>query len=201
MKSIPLGHTLETERLILRISSNEEIDFVWDAVNSPGFLDGMMWNRPESKEELQRFSGNAQARWLAGDAYTFTFCDRLTGEPLGRILAEKRFSKWNFGFWTHPKKQGAGYATEALSAILSFGFLELGIREATASHASWNLASKKVLENNGFRFRMRTEDGFERGGEWIALDSLSLSKDRWYESHVSSPFAEDTVDDVSNLVG
>ena len=179
MISVPVDYGIETPRLRLGMASAAETDFVWDATRYAGFNDGMMWNTPESKAELDQFAGNVPERWRAGEGYLFTFCDGASGAPLGRISLERRAGGWNTGFWTHPKYQGAGYATEALSGILRFGFEELGLKVIGACHAEWNIASRKVLERNGFRFRRHIEEGFEKDGEWVAQDSLALSRDQW----------------------
>ncbi|MBD5779278.1 GNAT family N-acetyltransferase [Pelagicoccus sp. NFK12] len=179
MDSVPLDYRIETPRLVLRMSAKEETDFVWDATRHPGFNDGMLWNMPESKEELDEFVGNVPERWLSGDGYLFTFRDKAKDEPLGRIVLERRCGGWNAGFWTHPRYQGAGYATEALGGVLEFAFEGLGLKAVGACHAEWNVASRAVLERNGFRFKLRIEEGFEKDGEWIAQDSLSINRDQW----------------------
>ncbi len=170
---------------MLRMARVDEIDFVWDATRYAGFNDGMMWNKPESKEELEAFAGNIQGRWSSGDGYLFTFRDKETGHPIGRIVLERRSGGWNAGFWTHPKYQGAGYASEALGGLLHFCFETLGVKIVNASHAEWNIASRTVMERNGFRFKLRIEEGFERDGEWIAEDVLSLSRDQWLAARPS----------------
>lgn len=179
MKEIPLDYCIETERLTLRMSSVEEIDFVWDATRYPGFNDGMLWSPPESRDELAEFAGNIEERWRTGDGYVFTFYDRQANAPRGRIVIEQRCGGWQIGFWTHPKFYGAGYASEALGGLLRFCFEELELKQVSACHAEWNIASRTVLERNGFRFKVHVEEGFEKGGEWIGQDTLTLSRDQW----------------------
>lgn len=178
-RSIPLDYRIETERLELRISQADETDFVWDATRYDGFNDSMMWNKPESKAELEEFVHQVPERWRDGIGFLFTLHEKASGKPRGRIVVDRRRGGWNTGFWTHPKYQGAGYATEALEGILVFAFEELEASEVNACHAEWNIGSRKVLERNGFRFRMHIEEGFERGGEWVGLDLLSLSRSQW----------------------
>lgn len=164
------------------MSRSDEVDFVWDATRYAGFNDGMMWRKPESREELEAFSGNARERWEAGAGFVFTYHDKTAGHPIGRIVIERLGPVWNVGFWTHPKYQGAGYASEALAGLLQFCFEELELKIVTASHAEWNIASRTVLERNGFRFKVHIEEGFEKHGEWIAQDTLTLSRDQWVAS-------------------
>ncbi|MDQ8179493.1 GNAT family protein [Pelagicoccus sp. SDUM812005] len=189
MDLVPLDYRIETERLTLRMSQPDETDFVWDATRYAGFNDGMMWNKPESKEELDAFVGNVPERWRSGDGYLFTFRDKTSGQPLGRIVIERRCGGWNAGFWTHPKYQGAGYASEALAAILEFAFETLGLNQVSACHADWNIASRTVLERCGFRFKVHIEEGFEKDGEWIAQDSLAITRDQWLANRCSEKTA------------
>ncbi len=177
--SVPLDYRIETERLALQMSRADETDFVWDATRYAGFNDGMMWNTPESKEELEQFLEEVPERWESGVGYLFTFRDKVKDVPLGRIVVDYRCGAWNTGFWTHPKYQGAGYATEALGGVLRFAFEVLEAKVVKACHADWNVASRTVLERNGFRFKARIEEGFEKDGEWIAQDVLALSRDQW----------------------
>ena len=186
MQSIPVDLSIETERLVLRMASVEETDFVWDATQYPGFNDGMYWNKPDSREEIYEFAANIEDAWLAGECFLFTFYDKTSGDPLGRIAIEQSCSAWSVGFWTHPKKQGFGYASEALGGGLRFVFEVLELEEIRACHAVWNLASRKVLERNGFRFRVHTAEGFQKGGEWVAQDSLSLFRDQWLKKRQSN---------------
>lgn len=179
MKSVPLDYCIETERLLLRISKADEVNFVWDATRYHGFNDGMMWNKPESKEELEAITGNVPERWKSGEGYLFTFNEKTNMQPLGRIVIERRCGGWNAGFWTHPKFQGAGFASEALAGLLGFCFEELELNRVDACHAEWNIASRTVLERNGFRFKGHFEEGFEKDGEWIAQDTLAITRDQW----------------------
>jgi len=66
----------------------------------------------------------------------------------------------NLGYDIHPDYWNKGYITEALTAILFFGFDELGINRIEAEVMEGNIASEKVLEKLGF-----TKEGVLR--EWM----------------------------------
>jgi ribosomal-protein-alanine N-acetyltransferase len=66
----------------------------------------------------------------------------------------------------HPAYWGKGFATEALSALLMFGFDTLELHRIEAGCAVENIASKRVLEKSGMKL-----EGIKRGilplrGEW-----------------------------------
>lgn len=65
---------------------------------------------------------------------------------------------------------GAGYATEAVRALVRFFFLEVGVDSVSARYDARNPASGRVLEKNGFRFdkRMAGEANVNAGiGDWV----------------------------------
>lgn len=179
MKTVPLDFKIETERLTLCVPEMGELDFVWEATRYPSFNDGMVWDKPEAKEDLCEFAISIPKRWELGESFTFTFRNRSTQEPLGRIAVEESKDGWSIGYWTHPRYQSAGYATEALQSLLPFCFETLALEQVVACHVDWNIASRKVLERNGFTFKCRVEQGMKKEGEWVAENVLALTRDRW----------------------
>lgn len=72
----------------------------------------------------------------------------------------------NIGYELASQHWGKGYATEAASEILRFGFVDLGMHRIWATTIAENLGSARVLEKLGMRL-----EAHEREKEWI--------KDRW----------------------
>ena len=61
------------------------------------------------------------------------------------------------GYWIGLPYWGRGYATEAVRAMVRYGFDELGLNRIHAQHFARNPASGRVLEKAGF-----THEGFHR---------------------------------------
>jgi [ribosomal protein S5]-alanine N-acetyltransferase len=59
------------------------------------------------------------------------------------------------GYWLGEKYWGKGIATEAVGRMISFVFENFDINRIFARVFDWNLASMKVLENNGFQSEAR----------------------------------------------
>lgn len=142
----------------------------------------MRWHPPQTEDELlEPFLANEQA-WQSGAAYTFTIESRTTTEPLGRIVIRRQEDAiWDLGFWTHPLHQRQGYMTEAVVASLGFGFVQLGASEIQAAHATWNAASRRVLDRAGLHFIRRIPEGFQKNGEWVEEDLLSITRRQWQQ--------------------
>ena len=179
MNPLSLDSRLETERLVLRCPLVEDVDFIFDASRYPGFNDGMLWDPPESKDECREVFHTTMENWQEGSAYVFTIELKSDSTPIGRIAVEERSCGSSVGFWTHPKHQSFGYMTEALRRLLCLCFEELELKKIEACHAVWNVASRRVLEKCGFRFKCHLEEGFQKNGEWVPEDRLSISLDQW----------------------
>lgn len=179
---IPLSTTLSTKNYQLRIPDESDFEMIFSATRYPDFNQGMPWDPPANRKELAAPLARSLARWKDGTDYNFTITAvGASPERLGRISIRQTevVGIWNVGFWTHPSQQGRGVMTEALAAIINFGFNQLAAQSITACYAIWNKGSEKVLLNNGFTFAAHLEQGFLKKGQWVAENKFELTKERW----------------------
>ncbi|MEZ4849282.1 MAG: GNAT family protein [Bacteroidia bacterium] len=179
---IPTDLILKTPRYLLRIPNESDIDFVFSASRYPGFNDGMQWDPPEHKDTIAESLKRSIQSWKEGKGYSFTIVSRdESAQRLGRISIrpDQGENVWNIGYWTHPEHQKKGIMTEAVGAILEFGFTQLQATKITACTATWNKASEKVLLNHGFTFVRFIEQGFQKKGEWVSENEYELNMEDW----------------------
>jgi ribosomal-protein-alanine N-acetyltransferase len=183
---LPKTRTIETKRLLLRIPDECDIPFVFSASRYPGFTDGMLWEPPSAEAELIQPLSKSIKAWEKGVGYSFTITIKGSPDLIGRISIRKTDlpDEWNVGFWTHPKFQNKGVMTEALQAILKFGFEELSAEKIEACYAIWNKASEKVLSKAGLGFDRFLEKGFMKKGKWVEENLFAIDKERWREMYV-----------------
>jgi len=175
---LPPDTSIDAQRIRLRPISLDDIPFIFDASRHEGFCDGMHWEPPSTEAELQApYESNIRS-WAEGLAYTFTIEGIDDSTPIGRIcIRQLNGSIWDFGFWAHPKFYGQGYMTEAVESLMEFGFRELGITEFHAAYATWNIASKRVLEKTGFRFLRHDPAVHIKHGQSIDENVLHIKRD------------------------
>lgn len=94
------------------------------------------------------------------------------------ILGRPKYRIAEVWYKLHPDHWGRGLATEALQAVLNFGFHELKLHRIEAGCAVDNLASARVLEKAGMR----------RGG--IKRKILPL-KSGWSDNYIYAILEED----------
>ena len=68
---------------------------------------------------------------------------------IGMNLSSKKYRKGEIYYNLHPDCWGEGLATEAVKAIINFGFTELGLHRIEAGVATENIRSIALLERIG----------------------------------------------------
>lgn len=167
--------------MLLRFPSLDDIPNIFSATKYKGFNDGILWDPPNSQEELIKPYENAVKAWENNESYCFSIEKETDGSFIGRISIRKdsEADTWNIGFWTHPEHQNLGYMSEASKAVIKFGFTELSAEKIIACHALWNKASERILKSNGMKFRKYIEKGFQKKGKWVEENMLELNKADW----------------------
>lgn len=84
------------------------------------------------------------------ERYVFAISLKDSGELIGEIglHLDKGNNSAQFGYWIAEPFWGKGIATEALAALLKFGFETLNLNKIYATHYPENLSSGKVMLNN-----------------------------------------------------
>ena len=84
--------------------------------------------------------------------YTFAILHQKTGGFMGLFglrLGAKKYKRAEIWYKFHKDEWGNGYATEAVKAVLNYGFNTLKLHRIEAGCAVDNIGSAKVLEKSG----------------------------------------------------
>lgn len=173
---------LTTQRLVLREFVAEDWPAVLTYQSDPQYLRYYEWTeRTEAdvRTFVQRFLD-----WQAEEprikyqlAITLPGDGRLIGN-CGLRLAEAGAQVGDLGYEIAPIYWGQGYATEAATAIMRFGFEELCLHRIWSHTVGENVASQRVLEKLGMRY-----EGRLREAQWY--------KGRWWDTVVYGILAEE----------
>jgi len=88
------------------------------------------------------------------------------------------------GYEIHPDFEGRGYMSEAVQAVLDFGFNSLGLQRVEALPLARNRPSRKLLERNGFILEgvLRRKICFH--DEFLDQCIYSVLRDEWRSAQV-----------------
>jgi [ribosomal protein S5]-alanine N-acetyltransferase len=147
--------TLETERLILRAFRPEDASEFERLIAPKEVTDGTLsfphpvlegWGVERINRMLERFA--------SGEHVEFAIVSRDSNAMMGGIGLDvnARHKRGHLGYWFGVDYWGKGYATEAASAVLEYGFQTLELHRIEAGHYPRNPASGRVLEKIGMKF-------------------------------------------------
>ena len=136
------------EAVILRPPHESDVEaaYAWD--RDPELA---AWNgRSPISISLSAARRDYLARW--GDPSVKTFIMEADGEPIGMAtLYDFRRDGCDLGIKIGPGSlRGKGYATEAVSLLLSYVFDTLGLAAVRGSTLAHNHRMQRVFEKNGF---------------------------------------------------
>ena len=185
---------LTGEKVRLRPTTAEDAKQGYKLVhNNPEILKWLCWGGPKDGDELAETYGT---RWplemREGTKYSFAIEEKnkpgvFIGDVDARIL---RYPKqFEIGYWLGVPYWRKGYAPEALALICHFCFKNLGAAVITSSAFVGNLASRRVMEKNGFQFEGTLRRQIFKESKWIDLWHFSLLVEEW-EKRNFNPISE-----------
>ena len=143
------GPTLETERLILRLPEERDLD-AWAEMmadkEAMQFLGGVI-SRPETWRAIAGTLGS----WVLRGFGMFSVIEKSSGAWIGRIgpLRPEGWPGTEVGWGLHPAFWGKGYAVEAASACIDWVLDKHGWSEVIHCIDPNNVGSRKVAERLG----------------------------------------------------
>jgi ribosomal-protein-alanine N-acetyltransferase len=83
------------------------------------------------------------------------------------------------GYWMGERWAGKGLMTEAVGALLPYAFETLNLHRVHAAFLPHNMASRRVLEKNGFREEGFAEKYLQIDGRWADHVLFGLTRERY----------------------
>jgi RimJ/RimL family protein N-acetyltransferase len=163
----PIG----TARLTLRPFNRGDVDAVY-SYRSRADVSEFLFDEPMSHEECAEavrartgqiaFTGEGDKILLAVERKDDS---RLIGEVslIWRSVADQQAE---VGYILHPDAHGQGYATEAATALLGFGFREVGLHRIYARCDARNSGSAGVMKRLGMREEAHFREHAHFKGRW-----------------------------------
>ncbi|MDA8747502.1 GNAT family N-acetyltransferase [Litoreibacter sp.] len=152
--------SIKTDRLLLRPAINGDLEQLHAVFSNAQAM--RYWSRlPHSDiSETARFiDGMITIPFEQGEDFVVEFNDMIIGKVGFWKLPE-------IGYIFHPDYWGMGLATEAISALIEYGFQKRRIQAIVADVDPRNLSSIRLLEKHGFRETHRAANTVKIGEEW-----------------------------------
>jgi RimJ/RimL family protein N-acetyltransferase len=146
---------IHTSRLVLRQHRMPDADDWFALQSEPSVREFLPWPERDRRHSARHLRDRTRHTrlWQADDflALAVEKDGRLIGDVslhLRTVDADARSAE--IGWVLHPDHSGAGYATEAASAMLDFAFQEVGARWVVAVTDARNIPSVRLAKRLGF---------------------------------------------------
>lgn len=159
---------LETERLVLRRFTRDDVDLLVELDSDPQVMWYISKGRPTARAEIEKIILPRFLEYyeLFPSYGTWATYEKATGEFIGWLSLRPRDGdppdEPELGYRLRRSAWGKGYATEGARALVDLAFRKLGARRIYAETMAVNAASRRVMEKAGLKyartFHMEFED-------------------------------------------
>ena len=181
--------TLETTRLRLRHFRDSDLPLFMAYRNDPEVARYQDWegiSEPEARAFIQEQKKIQPG--VPGQGFQIAIELKETGVLIGDcyfIILEHDERQAEIGYTLSRAYQGQGFATEAVSCLLTSAFVQFHLHRITAITDCENLASVALLERLG----MRREGHFRQNawfkGKWDDEYLYAILEEEWLDKHNS----------------
>ncbi len=154
--------TLSTERLTLRKMLVGDCYDMNEYARRADVTEYLTWSPHPNVDYTKEYLAYLSHHYTLGDFYDWA----LILKDENKMIGTCGFTRFSFpndsaevGYVINPEYRGQGFAPEALSEVIRFGFSVIGLNRIEAKYIVGNEASRRVMEKVGMRF-----EGVLRGG-------------------------------------
>jgi len=179
MKTIP---TLKSNRLTLRPFTLNDAKTIQQLLGNKKVSDTALHiPYPYPDELAEQWISSHQKDFYDNKAIVWAIILTSTNELVGAIglTLNMEFNKAEFGFWIGEQYWNKGYASEALGAVLKFGFVELKLNKIFAHHLLHNEASGKVMLKHGMQLEGHLREDVVKDGKYIDVKFYSILRSEY----------------------
>ena len=144
---------LETERLLLRRLNENDVNEVLALRGNPETMKYIP--RPLAKTEEDALAHITMINEKIDANLGINWGITIKGNPkiigiIGHYKIQPENHRAEIGYMSLPETNGKGYITEAIKAVVEYGFEQLNLHSIEAVIDPENRASERVLQKNGF---------------------------------------------------
>lgn len=165
-QSLPMT-ALPTERLILRKVSMEDRDAIFAWARDPEVSRYGAWEAHRTTHDTETFIESCLKQYDVEGLGPWVIELRETNVVIGTCgfgYVDRLDRRGGIGYFLAQDQWGKGYATEAVRALLRFGFGPLALNRIEARCLPVNTASERVMQKVGMKFEgLLRQDMFKNG--------------------------------------
>lgn len=146
---------IETERLILREFTEEDAPFIYELLNSPGWLKYIGTRGIADLEAARKYIADMMMPSYEKNGFgLYMMARKEDGALMGMcgLIDRDSLEDVDIGFAILPEYEGKGYTREASEATMEYARNPLGLKKIVGITVPYNTGSIKVMEKIGMKF-------------------------------------------------
>jgi len=152
------SRTIETERLILRATSESDLKTLWEILCIPDVNKYYLTSKLSYDwEDEEKWQYKKLSRANKPDVFQWSIIKKEDNKCIGQISVQEKEDSpiydRDIGWFITPEEQGKGYAFESAINVMDYMFNEVGIDSIETGSAICNEASFGLMEKLGFNRR------------------------------------------------
>lgn len=181
-----LQPVLETSRLRLRPPELPDAPAIQRSAAVREIADTMIsLPHPYPDGEAERYIVQQQLEREAGDCVVFAIEQKVEGGFYGLVelrAIDREHSQGELSFWLAVEAWGQGYMSEAVQAVVQYGFENLGLNRLYAYHMLRNPASGRLLGKSGFRQEGLLRQRVRKWGKFEDVALCAILRQEWQQA-------------------
>lgn len=173
---------LSTPRLLLRALEMHQAEALFTLANGPKIADNTAnIPSPYTLETAQGFIAGTAEKYRTGELLNLGMHVRDSGELIGivSLRLNTRHHYGHLGGWVAAHCRNQGFAAEAASAMMDYGFSALGLQRVGSQCFGRNKESARVMEKIGLRYEGCMRQAFLKNGVYEDLLGFATVRDDW----------------------
>lgn len=173
---------LESERLLLRRLDENDVEEVFALRSNPETMKYIPKPLAKTKQDALAHIAMIEDKIVNNIGINWGITIKGNAKIIG-IIGHYRIQPENhraeIGYMSLPEFNGQGYITEAIKAVVSYGFEEMNLHSIEAIIDPDNNASERVLRKNGFIKEAHIKENELWNGKYWDTVIYSLLKRNW----------------------
>lgn len=171
---------LETERLVLRETTEADAPALFDYYRDPELTKFISFGTHASVEDTLGFIGWMASVYRQQDSIRWGIQLKATTRLIGTgglHFWKRELRMAEVGYHIGRPFWGMGYATETLGVLVDFGFQHMNLNRIEGRHNAGNDASGRVMEKLGFQREGRWRQREIKDGDFVDVVQFSLMRE------------------------
>ena len=173
---------LETDRLLLRRLEADDLEDVFEYASDPEVAKYTTWPAHATIEDSRGFLDYVLGLYNRSEVAPWGMvCEGKVIGTCGFLDWYPHFSRAEIGYALSSKYWGRGLMTEAVGAVISFGFRKMKLNRIQGRCEVENIASIRVMEKAGMKLEGVLREHEYSEGRYLDIVMYSILRKEWRE--------------------